>query len=406
MKARAVRVLLFSTLYPSSARPLHGIFVETRLRELLGHSDVEAKVMAPVPWFPFTSGRWGDHARMARTPVREARNGIDVWHPRYPLLPKVGMTLAPLTLATACLRPLRKMIREGFDFDVIDAHYFYPDGVAAAMLARWVGKPLLVTARGSDINLIARRALPRRMIRWAADKANAVIGVSGALVEELARIGVDREKLHVMRNGVDLERFQPLASNMLRDSLGVTGGPVLLSVGNLVVNKGHDLVIDALSLLKPGFPDARLIVVGHGPELLRLQSLAHKRGVAASVIFFGAVANEELAALYGAADALVLASSREGWPNVLLEAMACGTPVVATRVGGIPEMITCRQVGIMTDERSAAGLAKALSRLLAEPTERAQVRRHAQGFGWGPTSNAQLALFRRLLKEDGEARHA
>lgn len=406
MRQRPTRAILFSTLYPSSARPLHGVFVETRLRELLRTGEVDVKVVAPVPWFPFTSSRWGDYARMARTPREETRHGIDVQHPRYPLPPKVGMTLAPLLLALACLAPLRRMIREGFDFDLIDAHYFYPDGVAAALLSRWLGKPLLITARGSDVNLIARHALPQRMIRWAAGRASAVIGVSAALVEALAGLGVDRAKLHVLRNGVDLERFKQLPREESRHALGVNGSPVLLSVGNLVVNKGHDLVIDALALLKPSFPSIRLIVIGQGPEHSRLESLAQARGIAANVTFAGPIANEKLAAWYGVADVLVLASSREGWPNVLLEAMACGTPVVATSVGGVPEMITDPQAGILAEERSATGIAQALSRMLTRPVERARVRSHAERFGWAPTSQEQLALFHSLVQETEVVSHA
>ena len=140
--AADIRVLLFSSLYPSSARPLHGIFVETRLRELLQRGGVQARVVAPVPWFWSANSRHGRYAAFARTPRRETHNGIDVWHPRYATLPKVGMTIAPFLLALGALAALRDVQREGFDFDLIDAHYYYPDGVAAAMLAWWFGKPL------------------------------------------------------------------------------------------------------------------------------------------------------------------------------------------------------------------------------------------------------------------------
>jgi glycosyltransferase involved in cell wall biosynthesis len=322
------------------------------------------------------------------------------------LLPKVGMTLAPLLLALASLGLLRRLIREGFDFDLIDAHYFYPDGVAAALLARWLGKPLLITARGSDVNLIAQHALPRRMIRWAANRADAVIGVSAALVEVLGALGVETRKLHVVRNGVDLERFKPWPGDETRLALQVTGGPVLLSVGNLVVNKGHDLVIDAMVLLKRSHPDIRLIIVGSGAEQARLMAHVRAQGVAQHVTFAGAVPNEELAGWYSVADALVLASSREGWPNVLLEAMACGTPVVATRVGGIPEVVTHPHAGVIAEQRTAAGIAQALANLLSRPVTRAQVRSHAETFGWESTSQKQATLFRCTLKAREEFIHA
>ena len=336
---RPIRTLLFSTLYPSSVRPVHGIFVETRLRELLGTGGVQTKVVAPVPWFPSTNPRWGDYAKMAATPAREQRHGIDVLHPRYPLLPKVGMTLAPLLLAAASVRPVRQLIAEGFDFDLIDAHYYYPDGVAAALLARHFGKPFTVTARGTDLNLIPHYALPRRMMRWTAERAAASIGVCAALVDVLRQWGVAEGKLHVMRNGVDLQRFHPRPPAECRRELGLEGGPLLLSVGHLIERKGHHVAIDALPAVRRVHPDARLLIVGEGEERARLLERAAARGVADAVRLVGAVPNERLAAWYGAADALILASSREGWANVLLEAMACGCPVVATRIWGTPEVV-------------------------------------------------------------------
>jgi teichuronic acid biosynthesis glycosyltransferase TuaC len=395
---RPVRVLLFSTLYPSSVRPGHGIFVETRLRELMRGGGVEPVVMAPVPWFPSTHPRFGTYAKLAATPLRETWNGIEVLHPRYPLLPKIGMTLAPVLLAGACAGPLRRLIEGGFDFDVIDAHYYYPDGVAAAWLGRQLGKPVTITARGSDLTLVGRYALPRRMMHWAARQASASIGVCDALVDVLRDWGIDGRRLHVMRNGVDIERFVPLQRDECRQRLGVDGGPVLLSVGHLVERKGHELVIDTLALLKRTHPQARLVVVGEGPERARLEARATEVGVAASVRFTGALAQNDLARWYGASDMLVLASSREGWANVLLEAMACGTPVVATRAGGTAEVVTSPDAGLLVDERSAAALHAGVLQLLATPPSRQRVRAYAEAFTWESTSTKQLDLFRALAR--------
>ncbi|HEX9173229.1 MAG TPA: glycosyltransferase family 4 protein, partial [Telluria sp.] len=146
-----MKILTFSTLFPNSEKPGHGIFVETRLRHLVASGQVEARVVAPVPWFPSAHPRFGQYARQARVPRAELRHGIAVSHPRYPVLPKIGMNVAPLLLAQAVKPAIARLLDEGFDFDLIDAHYFYPDGVAAAMLARHFNKPLVITARGSDI---------------------------------------------------------------------------------------------------------------------------------------------------------------------------------------------------------------------------------------------------------------
>lgn len=400
--SRRLRTLLFSTLYPSSARPVHGIFVETRLRELLKSGVAEARVIAPVPWFPGRGQRWGDYATIARTPPREERNGLDVRHPRYLVVPKVGMTLAPLLLALGSVAAVRQTLQEGFDFDLIDAHYYYPDGVAAAMLARWFNRPLTITARGTDLNLIPRYTLPRQMIRWAARRADASIGVCKALVEVLRGLGIPSDRLHVMRNGVDLERFHPVAAAEARRHLAVGGCPLLLSVGHLIERKGHHLVIEALAKLGGAYPDARLMIVGEGPERASLETLAHRLGVRDRVTLVGSVPNTDLYMWYSAADLVVLASSREGWANVLLESMACGTPVIATNIWGTPEVVATPDVGRLVDQRNAEAIAGALLGALAWPFDRPTIRRYAEGFSWRQTTNDQVAVFERIAQQSAK----
>jgi teichuronic acid biosynthesis glycosyltransferase TuaC len=389
---RKIKTLLFSTLYPSEVRPVHGIFVETRLRQLLGSGEVETKVVAPVPWFFSTNPRYGDYAQMAKIPARETHNGIDVLHPRYALLPKVGMSLAPFTMAFAAIPAIRRLQREGFDFDLIDAHYFYPDGVAAALLAKWFDKPFVVTARGSDVNLISTYAIPRKLMRWAAGRSKAAISVSSALSESLASMGVDRSKLMVLRNGVDLENFKPVLQARARGELGWPDAPTLISVGHLVENKGHHIAIELLAKL----PEFRLVIVGAGPERGSLEKLALSLGVAQRVLFAGHIAQQHLSVYYSAANILILASSREGWPNVLLEAMACGTPVVATDVGGIPEVVTTPTEGRLTTDRSAAGFLPLVRDLWENFPDRAAVRQHAESCSWDGTTRAQLELFSKI----------
>jgi len=391
-----MRLLTFSTLYPSAVRPGHGIFVETRLRHLLVSGSVQSVVVAPTPWFPSSHPAFGRYATFARTPRRETHHGIEVLHPRYPLPPKIGMTVAPFLLAGASAACVRKILGRGYQFDAIDAHYFYPDGVAAMLLGRHFGKPVVITARGSDINLVPQHAIPRRLITWAAQRASAVIAVSQSLKRSLEQLGVDPSKIFVLRNGVDTDRFRQLDRDAERGKLGV-GGSMLLSVGNLVVPKGNDLVMRSLTRL----PKTTLVLVGDGPDRSRLESVARAEGVADRVRFVGPVAQAELARYYSAADALVLASSREGWPNVLLEAMACGTPVVAARVGGTPEIVTSPAAGVLFEPRTAEALAGAVRRLLECPPGRDDTRRYAESFSWDETTRGQLALFQRIVGSRG-----
>lgn len=392
MSETPIKLLTFSTLYPNAVMPRHGIFVETRLRQLIGTGQIEPAVMAPVPWFPFTHSRFGHYARFAQVPRTENRYQIPTVHPRYLLLPKIGMNLAPNAIAAACLPLLRQRIRQGQDFDLIDAHYFYPDGVAAAMLGRQLNKPVVITSRGSDVNLISGYARPRKMMLWAARQAAGLITVSSALRDRLIALGADAKKIIVLRNGVDLNFFRPTERDTLRADLGIRG-PLLLSVGNLVTSKGHDLTLRALALLA----DVHLAIAGEGPEHAVLQKLAAELGITQRVHFLGNLPQTKLPELYSAADVMVLASSREGWANVLLEAMACGTPVVATAVGGTPEVVTSPAAGLLLHVRNPQALADAVSRLLAAPPSRESTRQYAARFGWDEISQGQLQLFRAIM---------
>ena len=391
-----MKILTFSTLYPHAARPNHGIFVETRLRHLLASGKVESKVVAPVPWFPSSDPCFGEYAVFARAPREEQRCGIDVVHPRYVTVPKVGMSIAPFLLAAGACSALKSIMRRGYDFEIIDAHYFYPDGVAAAMLGRWLDVPVVITARGTDINLLPQFAIPRRMIVWAARRAAALVTVSAALKAALVQLGIEAGKISVLRNGVDTRLFRPADREAERKRLRLAG-TVLLMVGNLLANKGHDVVLRTLR----EFPDACLLVIGEGREERNLKRLAGVLGIQDRVKFLGSVPQEQLGAYYGAADALVLASSREGWPNVLLEAMACGTPVVSTRVGGTPEIVAASEAGVLANERSEHGIAEALRRLFRNYPDRRLTRLYAERFGWDETTRGQLQLFEGVLATGG-----
>lgn len=387
-----IRILTFSSLYPNAAQPTHGIFVENRLRHLLDSGEIEVKVVAPVPWFPMAHPAFGKYGKFAKVPEHEVRHGIEIWHPRYWVLPKIGMNIAPLLMARAVKKTVREIREQGYDFDLIDAHYFYPDGVAACIVANSLGKPFVVTARGTDINLIPRHSLPKRWILWAAKKSRAMISVCQALKNEMAAIGIAADKVTALRNGVDLEFFHPGDREQIRQQLNISG-QMLLSVGYLIERKGHHLVIEAL----PSLPGIRLYIAGEGEMSARLQRLAAELGVADRVIFLGALDRDSLRRYMVAADALVLASSREGMANVLLESIACGTPVVATPLWGTPEVVAVPEAGVLTRDRSAAGIAEGVNRLFAHYPNREATRRYAEKFGWDDTTQGQLALFRRVL---------
>ena len=391
-----IRLLTFSTLYPNAAMPSHGVFVENRLRHLVDGGRVEARVVAPVPWFPSAHPRFGRFATFAQVPRRETRFGLEVVHPRYLTVPRLGTNLSPLALALAARPALQALIASGFDFDAIDAHYFYPDGVAAALLARWFRRPLVITARGSDITQLPDYAGPRRMIRWAAREASAIVTVCSALKDQLAALGADARKIEVLRNGVDLTGFTPIDPASARRHLSLpTGRRVIASVGHLIPRKGHELVIEAIAAL----PDVTLLIAGSGPEGDALASLAQRLGIGERVRFLGQLGHQQLPLVYSASDALVLASSNEGWANVLLEAMACGTPVVATDVGGSREVVDAPEAGVLVARRDGRTIADALAGLLAAPPDRAATRRYSERFSWDETTHGQERLFGSLVSD-------
>ncbi len=363
--------------------------MENRLRHLCAAHPIRADVVAPVPWFPSTAALFGRYADWARIPARESRNGLEIAHPRYLNLPKVGMSLAPATLFLASLAHLR---RHRIEFDLIDAHYFYPDGVAAVLLGQALNRPVVITARGTDVNLIPKYSVPRRLIRFAARRAAALIAVSQALKDAMAALAIPSEQITVLRNGVDLVAFRPGDRQAMRAKLQLDGR-TLLSVGHLIERKGHEITIAALSRL-PGYT---LLIAGEGPERQRLDALAVRLGVKDRVRLLGAVPHGELRDYYVAADALVLASSREGWPNVLLEAMACGTPVVASAAWGNPEVVSSEDAGLLMRSRTPQGAAEAIEALFRNLPCRAATRAFAETHSWDETSAGQFRLFKRVL---------
>lgn len=391
---RKIRLLVFTSLYPNAAQPRHGIFVEERLRHLVDSGRIAATVVAPVPWFPFKHKRFGAYAAFARVPKREERYGIQIVHPRYPVIPKMGMNIAPELMYRAMLPVLRKLVAKGDDFDLIDAHYFYPDGVAASRLAIAVDKPLVITARGTDVNVISHYPLPGRQIKWAAERAAAIATVSQALKDGLAGLGVSPAKITVLRNGVDLERFRPLDRMAVRAKLALTG-PVWLTVSGLVERKGVHLVVEALAQM----PDTTLLIAGEGPEKRKLRGLVERLGLGLRVRFLGAIGHDELCEYYSAADVMLLASSGEGMPNVVLESLACGTPVVAAPFDGITELVRVPEAGEVAAERTVAALILAWQRLERRSPLRSATRSFAEQLGWQPVINDQCALYARVIAD-------
>jgi glycosyltransferase involved in cell wall biosynthesis len=375
-----VRVLTFTSLFPNSQQPLLGIFVYQRIAHFARRPGNLVQVVAPVPYFPrwLPGTRWQNYAQIPR---EERIGNLTVYHPRYLLLPKISMPLHGLLMFLGSLSLVRRL-KQKIDFDCIDAHYVYPDGFAATMLGRRLGLPVIVSARGTDVNLFPSFPLIRSMIRRTLRRAAGIVAVSKALKENMVKLGVPPEKISVIGNGVDTQRFQPLDRQIARRQLGMPEeAQVVVSVGSLIPSKGYQLLLAAAAGIAPRHPNLQIYLLGEGFYRARLEALAHEAGMQDRLHLVGSKPNEELAVWFSAADVSCLASAREGWPNVLLESLACGTPVLATRVGGVPEVITSSELGVLVDQ-DVASIARGLEQALERQWDREALVRYAQTRTW------------------------
>lgn len=384
------RIVTFTNLYPSSAQPTHGLFVHDRMHRVAAAAALPWQVVAPVPdvvW-PLRTGAW---RRWRQTPAQETWQGVAVAHPRWRHWPgcirRQARAVADGARATLAALAARGPL-------VLDAHYLWPDGVAAARLARELQAPYTLTARGSDVNVLAQAPALRAAIAEAAAGAFGCFAVSRDLAERFAdAAGLPRARVEVVRNGVDLERFCPGDVGAARAALGLPAqGFLVLGVGRLVANKGFAVAAKAMAALPPS---ARLVLVGEGPERAALAALAPQ------TLFLGALPPARVALAYRACDALALPSEREGWPNVVTEALASGLPVVATPVGGVPEILGATPppwLGALCAVGDAGAFGAAFAAIAAAGADRARVRAYAERFGWHEPVARLAAVFRAALR--------
>ena len=307
--------------------------------------------------------------------------GLTVYHPRYFLLPKVAMTIHAFSMFLGSLRCVRALHREK-KIDCIDAHFVYPDGLAAVLLGRHLKVPVTVSARGTDINIYPSYRLIGLMIRWTLVHANSVIAVSASLRDAMVALGCPQEKIRLIPNAVDVERFRPIPSEEARRRLSLPEGEiVVVSVGSLIPSKGHQHLIRAIASIQERYTRIRFYLIGEGFYRGELEKLIGSFGLEERIRLLGKIPNEDLAFWYSAAAVSCLASSREGWPNVVTESLACGTPVVATRVGGIPEILNSPELGILVDQ-TAEALAEGILQALGKNWNREAISRHASSRTW------------------------
>ena len=390
------RVLSLSTLYPNAATPRFGAFVARSLEALAAREGWQVTVINPIGAPPLALGRY---RALKAAAIDGLECGVSVYRPRFPLIPKLGGTVNPALIARAVL-PLARRLHAQAPFDLVDAQFFYPDGPAAAQIARALGLPLSIKARGADIHYWGAKPRAHAHILEAGGQATGLLAVCAALADDMAAIGLPRDKIELHYTGLDRDRFRPMQHAQLRRrlarELGIAlpdGAPVLASVGALIPRKGQSLVIEALSYL----PEATiLLLVGRGPDESSLRALARERGVEGRVHVLGSLGHDLLPLVLSAADAMVLPSASEGLANAWVESLACGTPLVITDAGGAREVVTAPEAGRIV-ARDPLAIAEGVRALLADPPARDDVAALADRFSWQANAAALDDYYRRLL---------
>lgn len=391
-------IVVLSSLFPSEVQPGAGLFVRERLFRVGRHLPLS--VVSPTPWFPLQGMlRRLKPGFRPGAPAHETQSGHDVWFPRFFSLPGLLKQFDGRFMAIAAWPRLRRLRQQG-RLDLIDAHFGYPDGYAATLLGRWLGVPVCITMRGTEARHAADARLAGRL-RKALQTADRVFAVSSSLARLAATLGVAAERVQVVGNGVDLAKFAMQPRVAARRRLGIADdATVLVSVGGLVERKGFHRVMACLPALRQRFPRLVYLVVGgpstEGDWTDRLHKLAVELELEGVVRFLGPLPSTALSEVLSAADVFALATRNEGWANVLLEAMACGLPVVATDVGGNAEVICRPELGIVVPFDDARQLHEALERALVTPWDRDEICRYAAANTWDDRVRLLLAEFRRL----------
>jgi teichuronic acid biosynthesis glycosyltransferase TuaC len=392
-------VVVFSSLFPNQLQPMTGLFIRERMFRVAEHLPLA--VVAPVAWFPFQSliRRFRPDFRPS-APGNEVQSGRQVFHPRFLSVPGAFKSLDGFFMALCCLPRLWRLKRQK-QLDILDAHFAYPDGYAATLLGRWLGVPVTITLRGTETRHVASPRL-KPLVQAALNRASRVFSVSESLRQVAIASGADPAKVLVVGNGVDIAKFSPLDTIECRSQLGLApDAKVLVTVGGLVERKGFHRVIGALPEILERFPDCVYLIVGgpsaEGDWTERLKQLVIDKGLEKSVRFLGPLAPEKLSIVLSAADVFVLSTRNEGWANVLLEAMACGLPVVATDVGGNKEVVCRHDLGGIVPFDDHAALVNAISSSLGKTWDKQAIRQYAEANTWGSRVTTLVGEFQALV---------
>ena len=384
-----MKVLVFTNIYPSEVEPTLGTYNKSTFEALAAHAEV--RVIAPIrAW-----ARW-KRPDLIVNPLREHKGGVESVFPPYWSIPSAWSLHAGAMYLS--MRGWVRELRREFRFDIIVAAWAYPDAVAAALLAREAGVPLVTAVLGSDVNEFPERFGLRPQIRWGFQRAQRILAVSRSIADRAIELGAPRGRVLVQHNGVDGARFQIRDRKEARKSAGIEHDrPVIGYVGNIRLVKGSDVLIEGMDHLvkQLGNTDAELWIVGSGEIEAQVRARTIALGLTDRVRFLGRQPHDAIPRWMSAIDVFCLPSRNEGCPNVLLEALAAGKPVVATHVGGIPELLTEGQNGYIVPSEDPAALARGLDKALNRPWDPAALRSSVEYLSW----DAVAVTYKKLLEE-------
>lgn len=396
-----MKILMVTDVFPNSVQPNFGTFSLERLKSLKKRAEV--KVFAPVPYFPSMPflkffKRWYGY-----TKIKENERALetDVFHPRRIVIPKIGGFTNGLFYRRMTQRKLEE-ISKSFRFDVIDAHFVWPDGYAAVHAGHKIGVPVCVTAHGTDLNLMPRFPWIKPFIIDTLKKADRVISVSQALADIALDLGSPPERTKVINNGVDISKFKRINKAEARNQLDISeDADLLISIGALIPRKAHHYLIEAMKIMvhSDGLKNLQLIIVGEGKSRSALEELIRKYDLTEHVRLAGSVPHDELYKWLSAADIFCLTSMREGWPTVFFEAWACGIPVIATAVHGAPEAICSDRYGMLIKKHDGEETARIIKSALNKEWNADELIEYASKNTWDKMVDKMFVELESIIEE-------
>jgi glycosyltransferase involved in cell wall biosynthesis len=405
-----MNVLIFTNLFPNPKQPLRGNFVGRLVKEMSKMAHIT--VVSPLPWFPekgllkfFTNGynKLNYLSQYSDIPSYTQWNSIDVYYPRYPFIPVLSRPVHPVLMTIGVSNLVKKLVKER-DIDIINTHWIYPDGIAATWIGKQIGRPVILSARGCDINLYGKYILRRPQIVWALKNSCKITTVSKALSQEIVNgLGMESKKIAVILNGVDRNKFNIHKHRKeVKEKLGLNKDKrYLIFIGQLHEVKGINYLIEALYILRNrGVLAFDTILIGDGELRDRVMKWIDEKELTEYITVRGNVSHDEVPLWMNACDILCLPSKREGLPNVILEALACGTPVVVSKVGGIPEVVN-ESNGILVEPRNPLALADALQFAFKKDWNRNMISKETENFSWKNSARLYIDEFEKVLQKKG-----